>query len=356
MSYGRDDRGRGGGGGDNSGRGCELQRNQAFLSEMSRSALKADDLYDAFTKFGKIKDIHLPRDYYTGSQRGFGFVEFYDWRDAEDAQYDMDGKNLDGKRLEITFAQSDRRTSNEMRVGILEGQAGTTGVATATATAVTAGAATVNVTVGEGTATVLAPDPVHHRAAVAIPGTLPTHGPRSGKSTADPDLQVKTGPAVRDSREPVRNTRSDSRDRPPNREPQALPPPKSHPEERDEGNKQMNGEEGERFNEGYKSPRRYDATQEMSRSPEVRGILAAPDASPAAQYASPAPQGASPAALFDNLAPQYVSRLPLRVCPAPPYVRLNPPDANPAPLCSAHAPLFSHGTGRFFGSSSELTV
>lgn len=50
-------------------------------------------------KFGKIKDIYLPRDYYTGTPRGFGFVEFFDFRDAEDAQHKMDGRLLDGKAL-----------------------------------------------------------------------------------------------------------------------------------------------------------------------------------------------------------------------------------------------------------------
>jgi len=79
------------------------------------SRMTPDDLYDAFTRFGKIKDIHVPVDYYTGTPRGFGFVEFYDWHDAEDAQEGMDGRDLDGKRLEITFAQSSRRTPDEMR-------------------------------------------------------------------------------------------------------------------------------------------------------------------------------------------------------------------------------------------------
>jgi len=85
-----------------------------FVRNVS-TRLDTDGLYDAFTKFGKIKDIYLPRDYYTGTPRGFGFVEFFDFRDAEDAQHEMDGRLLDGKALEITFAQSDRRSSSEMR-------------------------------------------------------------------------------------------------------------------------------------------------------------------------------------------------------------------------------------------------
>eukprot|EP00668_Euglena_longa_P029161 GGOE01036505.1.p2 GENE.GGOE01036505.1~~GGOE01036505.1.p2 ORF type:complete len:225 (-),score=49.78 GGOE01036505.1:340-1014(-) len=96
-----------------SGRGS-ADRPSLYVRNLS-TRMTPDDLYDAFTKFGKIKDIHIPSDYYTGAPRGFGFVEFYDWRDAEEAQYEMDGKTLDGKRMEINFAQSNRRTPDEMR-------------------------------------------------------------------------------------------------------------------------------------------------------------------------------------------------------------------------------------------------
>nr|WMV69952.1 splicing factor SRp38 [Euglena gracilis]BDX17168.1 serinearginine-rich splicing factor 10 [Euglena gracilis] len=95
------------------GRG-NADRPSLYVRNLS-TRITPDDLYDAFTKFGKIKDIHIPSDYYTGLPRGFGFVEFYDWRDAEEAQYEMDGKTLDGKRMEINFAQSNRRTPDEMR-------------------------------------------------------------------------------------------------------------------------------------------------------------------------------------------------------------------------------------------------
>ncbi|PWZ12747.1 ABC transporter G family member 39 [Zea mays] len=44
-----------------------------------------DDLRRPFGKFGPIKDIYLPKDYYTREPRGFGFIQYFDPEDASDA-------------------------------------------------------------------------------------------------------------------------------------------------------------------------------------------------------------------------------------------------------------------------------
>lgn len=49
-----------------------------------------EDLGDAFSKYGEVKDVYLPLDYYTKRRRGFGFVEFVEEADAEEAQRNMD--------------------------------------------------------------------------------------------------------------------------------------------------------------------------------------------------------------------------------------------------------------------------
>ncbi|PWS21340.1 hypothetical protein DKP78_24105, partial [Enterococcus faecium] len=52
------------------------------------------DLRRPFGKFGRVNDIYLPRDYYTGEPRGFGFIQYYDPEDAADAKYHKDGQIL----------------------------------------------------------------------------------------------------------------------------------------------------------------------------------------------------------------------------------------------------------------------
>lgn len=37
--------------------------------------ISVKELREAFEKFGEIRDVHIPRDYYTKRPKGFGFVE-----------------------------------------------------------------------------------------------------------------------------------------------------------------------------------------------------------------------------------------------------------------------------------------
>jgi hypothetical protein len=53
-----------------------------------------EDIEAAFGKFGSINSIWIAR-----KPPGFGFIEFADARDAEDACKDMDGQELDKERV-----------------------------------------------------------------------------------------------------------------------------------------------------------------------------------------------------------------------------------------------------------------
>jgi RNA recognition motif-containing protein len=55
------------------------------------------------------------QDYYTKEPKGFAFVEFMDRRDAEDAMYDLRGKEIDGNRIAIVIARDQRKTPAEMK-------------------------------------------------------------------------------------------------------------------------------------------------------------------------------------------------------------------------------------------------
>ncbi|GJM94695.1 hypothetical protein PR202_ga11367 [Eleusine coracana subsp. coracana] len=61
----------------------------------SRTQIK--DLDDLFSKYGRVKHVDLKRD--------FGFVEFSDPRDADDARCDLDGRKFDGSRIIVEFAR-----------------------------------------------------------------------------------------------------------------------------------------------------------------------------------------------------------------------------------------------------------
>ncbi|CAF1432656.1 unnamed protein product [Rotaria magnacalcarata] len=77
--------------------------------------VRYDDLKKIFGRYGRIVDITLPLDYYTRDAKGFGFVEYEESRDAEEALHALDRYRLYGRELEVEFARGDRKTPSEMR-------------------------------------------------------------------------------------------------------------------------------------------------------------------------------------------------------------------------------------------------
>lgn len=62
-------------------------------------------LYDAFTEFGEVTDAKVVTDRETGRSRGFGFVTFADDKAAEAAVAGMDGRDLDGRTINVDEAR-----------------------------------------------------------------------------------------------------------------------------------------------------------------------------------------------------------------------------------------------------------
>ncbi|KAM0045089.1 putative RNA recognition motif domain, nucleotide-binding alpha-beta plait domain superfamily [Helianthus debilis subsp. tardiflorus] len=104
-------RGRYGGGGGSRGRDLPT----SLLVRNLRRDCRAEDLRRPFGQFGPLKDIYLPRDYYSGEPRGFGFVQFVDPADAAEAKYQMDGQVLQGRQMTVVFAEENRKKPDDMR-------------------------------------------------------------------------------------------------------------------------------------------------------------------------------------------------------------------------------------------------
>ena len=69
-----------------------------------------------FPRYGKLREVAL--------KNGYGFVEFDDYRDADDAVHDLDGKDLLGCRIRVEMARERRSARGEItdledRAGIL---------------------------------------------------------------------------------------------------------------------------------------------------------------------------------------------------------------------------------------------
>ncbi|CAK4077183.1 unnamed protein product [Aphanomyces euteiches] len=70
-------------------------------------AVTEEILTAAFIPFGPIKDVQIPMDYTTTTQRnkGYGFVEFANEEDAKEALDNMDDSELYGKVLKVNIAK-----------------------------------------------------------------------------------------------------------------------------------------------------------------------------------------------------------------------------------------------------------
>jgi RNA recognition motif-containing protein len=62
-------------------------------------------LADAFAAFGSVAEAKVITDRETGRSRGFGFVTFDEEADAQSAINEMNGKELDGRSLNVSEAR-----------------------------------------------------------------------------------------------------------------------------------------------------------------------------------------------------------------------------------------------------------
>jgi len=63
-----------------------------------------EEVSDAFRKYGRLRKVWIAR-----RPPGFGFIEFYDIRDAEDAVRSLDGSKLCGCRVRVEFSTREQR-------------------------------------------------------------------------------------------------------------------------------------------------------------------------------------------------------------------------------------------------------
>ncbi|KAJ4722286.1 Serine/arginine-rich SC35-like splicing factor [Melia azedarach] len=76
---------------------------------------RPEDLRVPFERYGPVKDVYLPKNYYTGEPRGFGFVKFRYAEDAAEAKQRLNHTLIGGREIKIVFAEENRKTPQEMR-------------------------------------------------------------------------------------------------------------------------------------------------------------------------------------------------------------------------------------------------
>ncbi|CAG8459132.1 7343_t:CDS:2 [Ambispora gerdemannii] len=91
-----------------------LSPRTTFFVRVPLNVVRIDDLEPFFREYGRLKDVYIPRDFYTREPRGFAYIEYYDERDCEDA-YRHGTFLVHGRDLSVEFARGSRKTPLEMR-------------------------------------------------------------------------------------------------------------------------------------------------------------------------------------------------------------------------------------------------
>ncbi|KAL8434642.1 hypothetical protein ACSSS7_003040 [Eimeria intestinalis] len=99
-------------------RGCSL------LVRNLRYETSPEKVRSIFEKVGRVKDVYLPIDHTTREPRGFGFVEYFDEKDAQEAVREFDRYALDGNEISVIIAQDRRKSPHTMRKILAERQNG----------------------------------------------------------------------------------------------------------------------------------------------------------------------------------------------------------------------------------------
>ncbi|QDZ24397.1 splicing factor-like protein [Chloropicon primus] len=109
-------RGMGGGGGGGPGPGLgyrggdrgpggerEIDESNLYVGYIPRS-MREPDLHSLFETYGGVQEAKIITDKVTGESRGFGFVKFGDKEAAKAAVENLDGYQIDGRRLAVRVA------------------------------------------------------------------------------------------------------------------------------------------------------------------------------------------------------------------------------------------------------------
>ena len=76
-----------------------------FITNVNEEACE-DDIHEACSDFGEVKNIHLNLDRRTGYVKGYAMVEYASRKEAQDAITALQGTELLAKTLEVTWAFS----------------------------------------------------------------------------------------------------------------------------------------------------------------------------------------------------------------------------------------------------------
>ncbi|MGQ3887664.1 RNA recognition motif domain-containing protein [Legionella sp. CNM-1927-20] len=81
-----------------------MKQNKIYVGNLPFDTTEVS-LENGFGKYGKIEELLLIKDRFTGQSKGFGFITFSTQHEAENS-LEMNGKQWVGRTLKVTMAQN----------------------------------------------------------------------------------------------------------------------------------------------------------------------------------------------------------------------------------------------------------
>ncbi|CEO99449.1 hypothetical protein PBRA_001355, partial [Plasmodiophora brassicae] len=89
----------------------------------------SEELRDLFGKHGSIRDVYIPRDYYSKQPRGFAYLEFTSKTEADAAIDALNGYSLNGRDLFVEYARGEHVPASSFAFSIAIAASSPPGVA-----------------------------------------------------------------------------------------------------------------------------------------------------------------------------------------------------------------------------------
>ncbi len=81
-----------------------MQQNKLFVGNLSWG-VNDDQLKEFFSQIGAVTEAVVIVDRMSGRSKGYGFVTFEEDADAQKAVEELDGKELDGRAINVSIAR-----------------------------------------------------------------------------------------------------------------------------------------------------------------------------------------------------------------------------------------------------------
>ena len=80
-----------------------MRQNKIYVGNLPFGVTE-ETLQAEFSKYGKVDELLLIKDRFTGHIKGFGFITFSSQQEAQ-SSLDMNGKMLEGRPLKVTMVR-----------------------------------------------------------------------------------------------------------------------------------------------------------------------------------------------------------------------------------------------------------